>query len=142
MAGVVATAEIDINKPAREVWDALTDPDQINKYMFGTRVETDWQPGSAIVWKGEYEGRSYEDKGEIIEVDPGRRLTVTHFSPLSGQPDEPANYHTVTYELTEQAGRTHVLLSQDNNASDDEAKHSADNWRTMLAGLKDVVEAS
>lgn len=67
---------------------------------------------------------------------------MTHFSPLSGQPDEPANYHAVTYELSEHAGRTHVLLSQDNNAGQDEAAHSAGNWRRMLAGLKDVVEAS
>jgi uncharacterized protein YndB with AHSA1/START domain len=142
MTGVVATAEIDVDAPAKRVWEALTDPDQIAKYMFGSRVETDWQPGSAIVWKGEYQGRSYEDKGKIVEVVPARRLVLTHFSPLSGQPDEPANYHTVSYELTEQAGRTHVALSQDNNASDDEAKHSADTWQSMLDGLKEVVEAS
>ena len=105
-------------------------------------MQTDWQPGSAIIWKGEFQGRSFEDKGEIVQVVPARRLAMTHFSPLSGQPDEPANYHTVTYELTERAGRTHVLLSQDNNASDDEAKHSADTWHSMLAGLKEVVEAA
>ena len=142
MTGIAATAEVDIDAHAQKVWDALTDPDQIAKYMFGARVETDWQPGSAIVWKGEFQGRSYEDKGEIVQVIPARRLTMTHFSPLSGQPDEPANYHTVTYELTERAGGTHVFLSQDNNASDDEAKHSADTWQSMLDGLKKVVETS
>ena len=142
MTGVVATAKVDIEAPARKVWDALTDPDQIARYMFGSRVQTDWQPGSSIVWQGEFQGRSYEDKGEIVQVDPERRLSMTHFSPLSGQPDEPANYHTVTYELTEQAGKTHVVLSQDNNASDDEAKHSAETWQSMLAGLKEVVESS
>jgi uncharacterized protein YndB with AHSA1/START domain len=61
---------------------------------------------------------------------------------VAGQPDEPANYHTVTYELTERAGSTLVVLSQDNNASDDDAKHSADTWQSMLAGLKEVVETS
>ena len=142
MTGVVATAETDVNAPARRVWEALTDPDQIAKYSFGSRVQTDWQPGSAITWKGEYQGRSYEDKGEIVEAVPGRRLVVTHFSPLSGQPDEPENYHRVTYELTEQAGRTHVALSQDNNSSEDEAKHSADTWQSMLDGLKELVESS
>ena len=142
MTGHVATAEIEIKAPAARVWTALTDPELVAKYMFGSRVETDWREGSPIMWKGEYEGRAYVDKGEIIEVQPQRRLKMTHFSPLSGQQDEPGNYHTLLYELEETHGTTHVSLSQDNNASEQEAEHSRGNWETMLAGLKDVVEAS
>jgi uncharacterized protein YndB with AHSA1/START domain len=108
--------------------------------MMGSRVETDWRPGSPITWSGEYEGRAYQDKGEIVEVQPRHRLIVTHFSPLSGQPDEQENYHTVRYELDEHGGRTHVSLTQDNNGSPDEAEHSARNWKMMLDGLKKVVE--
>ena len=52
------------------VWKALTDPALIGKYMLGAQVETDWKPGSPIVWKGEYEGKRYEDKGEILDFDP------------------------------------------------------------------------
>jgi len=48
MTGKVASAETDIDAPRREVWRALTDPDEIEKYMFGSRVETDWKPGSPI----------------------------------------------------------------------------------------------
>jgi uncharacterized protein YndB with AHSA1/START domain len=141
MTGKVATAAVDIAAPPQRVWTALTNPDEIEKYMFGSRVETDWKPGSPIVWKGEYEGRQYEDKGEVIEVQPDRRLVVTHFSPLSGQPDEPDNYHTVTYDLRGSGDRTHVELSQDNNSSAEEAGHSAANWQTMLDGLKQLIEA-
>ena len=82
MTGRVATAEADIDAPRSKVWRALMDPDQIQKYMFGSRVETDWEPGSRITWTGEYEGKKYEDKGEILEVVPDRRLKVTHFSLL------------------------------------------------------------
>ena len=141
MTGKVATAAVDIAATPQRVWTALTDPDEIETYMFGSRVETDWKPGSRIVWKGEYEGRQYEDKGEVVEVQPDRRLTVTHYSPLSGQPDEPANYHTVTYELRGSGHGTHVALSQDNNGSDQEAEHSAANWQMMLDGLKNHIEA-
>ena len=140
MTDHVATAETEISASAEQVWAALTDPDQIEKYMFGSHVVTDWEPGSAIVWKGEYEGTSYEDKGEIVEVEPGRRLKMTHFSPLSGQEDVPANYHTLDYQLEQQDGKTRVSLSQDNNASEEEAQHSRDNWQKMLTGLKEVVE--
>ena len=142
MTGHVATAEIEIDASPGEVWAALTDPAQIKKYMFGSDVETDWQEGSPIVWKGEYEGTSYEDKGEILEVEPERRLKLTHFSAMSGDEDVPENYHTLVYELDERNGGTHISLSQDNNSSEEAAEHSRANWEKMLAGLKQVVEGS
>jgi uncharacterized protein YndB with AHSA1/START domain len=141
MTGKVATAATDIHGTRREVWRALTDPDQIQKYMFGSKVETDWKPGSRITWKGEYEGKKYEDRGEILEVEHERRLKLTHFSPMSGEEDAPENYHTLVYELEESEGTTHVSLSQDNNKSDEAAEHSRANWEKMLSGLKEVVEA-
>jgi uncharacterized protein YndB with AHSA1/START domain len=140
MADHVATAEIEVGASPSRVWTALTEPEQIKKYMFGSEVETDWRPGSPIVWKGEYEGKQYEDKGEIVEIEPERRLKVTHFSPLSGQEDLPENYHTLLYELEEHDGNTRVSLSQDNNPSEEAAKHSRANWEQMLSGLKQVVE--
>ena len=136
----IATAETDIDASRDQVWDALTDPDQIKEYMFGSEVVTDWKPGSPIVWKGEYEGKRYQDRGEIVEVEPERRLKVTHFSPLSGQEDRPENYHTLVYELEQRDEKTHVSLSQDNNPSEEAAEHSRANWEKMLAGLKNVVE--
>jgi hypothetical protein len=77
-----------------------------------------------------------------VEIEPERRLKVTHFSPLSGQEDRPENYHTLLYELEERGGRTHVSLSQDSNPSKEAAEHSRANWEKMLAGLKQVVERS
>lgn len=136
----IAKAEIDVNASASQVWKALTDPETIAKYFFGSQVQTDWQPGSPIVWKGEYEGKQYEDKGEIVEVEKNRLLRMTHFSPLTGQPDEPENYHTLTYTVDERGGSTHVSLSQDNNGSEAEAERATGNWAAMLKGLKSTVE--
>ena len=81
MADFVATAETEIEAPPKRVWTALTDPDEIEKYMFGSHVVTDWKPGSPIVWKGEYEGKTYEDKGKILEFEPERRLRVHALQP-------------------------------------------------------------
>ena len=141
MADYVATAESEIDAPPSQVWAALTDPEQIKKYMFGSQVETDWRPGSPIVWKGEYEGKRYEDKGEIVEFEPERRLKMTHFSPLSGQEDVPENYHTLVYELEEHGAKTRVSLSQDKNPTEEAAEHSRANWEQMLSGLKQVFES-
>jgi uncharacterized protein YndB with AHSA1/START domain len=140
MTGIVATAEVDVAASPQVVWAALTDPEQVKQYMFGTELETDWQPGSPIRWKGEWEGKPYEDKGSVVRVDPERELVVTHFSPMTGQEDVPENYHTVSYELTGGDDGTHITLSQDNNGSEDEAKHSQENWSMMLEGLKKFLE--
>jgi uncharacterized protein YndB with AHSA1/START domain len=142
MSNVMALAEIDIAAAAPQVWSALTDPEKIEIYFFGTHVTTDWQPGSPIHWAGSYEGADYEDKGQIVEVRPNRLLKLTHFSPLSGQPDVPENYHTLTFELVERAANTHVSLAQDNNASDEEAAHAMANWDIVLGGLKKVAEGT
>ncbi len=136
----IAHASIVINGPAERVWWALVDPAAIKQYLFGTQVESDWREGSPIVWRGEWQGRAYEDKGTILQLQPGRRLKYSHFSPLAGLADEPANYHTVTVELTADGSGTRVALSQDNNGSEDERAHSEKNWNTVLAGLKEFVE--
>ena len=150
--GLIAKASISISAPSREVWQALVDPEAISQYMFGTTAVSDWREGRPIVWKGEWKGEAYEDKGVILQLEPGRRITYSHFSPLSGLPDEPQNYHTVTVELTaggEQEGvgdqavggeQTHVSLEQDNNASEEARAHSEQNWQAMLAALKELVE--
>ena len=137
---MIAKASTTIDAPASRVWDALVDPPSIQQYMFGTNVESDWKEGSAIRWKGEWQGKAYEDKGVIRRIEPPRVLQYTHFSPLAGLPDQPENYHTVTIELNERDGRTDVTLSQDNNPTDEAREHSEKNWRMMLDGMKKFVE--
>src|SRR5688500_18463647 len=113
---LTARASTRIAAPADRVWRALTDPAEVKKYFFGTDLETDWKPGSPITFSGEWQGRKYEDKGTVLEVERPRRLKYTHFSPLSGKPDKPENYHTITVELAPDEGGTHVTLAQDGNA--------------------------
>jgi uncharacterized protein YndB with AHSA1/START domain len=136
----VATSTITIEAPTRRVWSVLTSPDAIKEFMFGTEVLTDWSPGGPIVWRGMWEGKEYEDRGKILELEPGRRLVVTHFSPLSGQEDAPENYHTLTWTLEDQPGTTVLTLSQDNNATADEAEHSKGMWDSLVAGVKTIAE--
>jgi len=137
---LVASATVVIDAPKSEVWRAFTDPALIKQYMFGADVITDWKVDSPIYWKGVYNGKRYEDKGRILAFDPEERLQFTHFSPMSGKPDEPENYHTITIDLEEENGRTRIQLTQDNNDNEGDREHSESNWTQVLNGLKRVVE--
>jgi uncharacterized protein YndB with AHSA1/START domain len=137
---LVAKASVVVNVPSEKVWDALVDPKAIKQYMFGTDVASDWNVGSPITWKGEWQGKRYEDKGEILQVTPGKTLQYTHFSPLSGLPDKPENYHTVTINVSGNGANTRVSLFQDNNATEQAREHSEKNWKMMLAALKKFLE--
>jgi len=136
----VAHASVRIHATASEVWDALTRPELIEKYFFGTHVETDWKPGSPVVFKGSFKGKSYQDKGKVLECVPGHKLVHTYWSSMGGEPDRPEHYKTVSYELKPEADGTLLTLTQDHNASEDAREHSEQNWRQVLQGLKQVVE--
>jgi uncharacterized protein YndB with AHSA1/START domain len=138
--GLVAKASTTIGAPIGKVWDALVNPNVIKQYMFGTNVVSDWKEGSTIVWKGEWQGRKYEDKGTILKLQTQRMISYSHFSPLSGLADIPENYHTVTVELSSDQNRTVVNLTQDNNPNEETRKHSEQNWEMMLSRLKKTLE--
>lgn len=103
-------------------------------------MTSEWKAGSRIVGKGDWQGRAYEDQGVILDLVPMQLIRYTHFSPLSGLPDIPENYHTVTVRLDSQGPETRVTLTQDHNESEEARAHSKGNWRMMLNGLKLLVE--
>ena len=140
VADHIAKAEITINASTEKVWSALTDSGKINKYMFGTTVISDWKAGSKIIWKGEWEGKAYEDKGKILCLEPNKSLQYSHFSPLSGLHDNLENYHIVTIDLAEKNKQTTVTLTQTNNIDEKTKDHSEKNWEKMLASLKKLLE--
>ena len=139
---LVAHAKTSIEATKSQVWEALVAPDAIKQYMFGADVKSDWSEGSAITWQGEMEGKKYRDKGVILKIDPEQILQYNHFSPLSGKPDKPENYHTITINLSGRGSKTEVALSQDNNADEAARRESEKNWAAMLGGLKKYVEKS
>jgi uncharacterized protein YndB with AHSA1/START domain len=137
---LIANASVTINAPREKVWKALVDPEAIPQYMFGAQVVTDWQIGHPIVWRGEWKGKPYEDRGRILKLESGRLIQYSHFSPLSGREDRLENYHTVTIEVNGDRKLTTVSLNQDRNESETARRHSEDNWKMMLEALKKYVE--
>ena len=129
-----------IHAGSDRVWTTLTDSKLVTQWMMGAAVNSTWQAGAQIRWSGEHEGKRYEDKGEVLEVDHGKRLVHTHFSPLSGGEDKPENYHRLTWRLDADGDTTKLTLVQSGAKSAKEAEQFAQSWRAMLDQLRDVAE--
>ena len=140
MQKLTAKASTTIDAPPSQVWAALTTPETIKRYFFGTDVDTDWEEGSPIRFSGDYQGKHYEDKGEILSIEPGKRLTYSHWSNISGTEDSPENYHRVTYELHPKGDQTEVTIVQEGAENEKARAQSEKNWASVLDGLKNVVE--
>jgi uncharacterized protein YndB with AHSA1/START domain/DNA-binding transcriptional ArsR family regulator len=66
---------IYINAAPERVWQAITDGDETVRYYNGTRVRSDWQPGSHIRY--DYPDGTVAADGEVLAVDPPNRLEMT-----------------------------------------------------------------
>lgn len=137
---ILVTSSIHIDASPAVVWDALTNPEMVKKYFFGTELETDWIVGSPVVFTGEWEGQKYEDKGTVLQVEKHRRLVYDYFSSMSGKEDKPENYSNISYLLRPKDGGTLLEVTQDNVDSEQAREHSENNWNKVLADLKDLVE--
>jgi uncharacterized protein YndB with AHSA1/START domain len=138
---LVAKQSVVIDAPAAKVWDALTNPEMIRQYLFGTEASSEWKAGSQITYKGVWQGKPYEDRGTVIKIVPERLLETTYWSGMSGVPDLPENRKNVTYELLPSNGRTTITVMQDNNATEKEKAHMESNWKIVLESLKTLLEA-
>ena len=137
---LTAKASIDINAPVSKVWEALTNPSMIKKYLFGTDTITDWKVGSPITFQGQWEGKSYQDKGTILANEKEKLLSYSYWSSMSSLPDLPENYANVAFQLQPKAGVTNLSLTQDNCPTEESRKHSEDNWNMVLKSIKELVE--
>jgi uncharacterized protein YndB with AHSA1/START domain len=146
MSELLIRKKIEIDVPVETLWKVLTDNEFIQQYMFNCYTETDWKPGSPLLWKGVTDGRLYV-KGHVVAIDPPHRLVFTVIDPNSAVPDVPENYLTMTYLLTGQNGHGSVLeLTQGDFAKVAEGpqryKDSLDGDDTVLNGIKRLAEAA
>jgi uncharacterized protein YndB with AHSA1/START domain len=139
---ISTSSSVAINASADEVWQALTTPKLIKQWFFGVDTESDWTPGSPIVHRGEWEGKPYIDKGEIVRIEPPHLLVHTHWSDLSGKPDSPEHYQEVTWEVAERNGGSELTVTEHNLPSDDAKDASDQAWSMVLRNLKELLERS
>jgi uncharacterized protein YndB with AHSA1/START domain len=137
-----------IQAPASIVWNALINPEQTKKYMFGCETVSDWKVGSSLLWRGEYEGKEMVFvKGNILEIHPEKKLVYTTIDPNSTIDDVSENYLTVTYDLSEENGYTLLKVKQGDYAAVaegerryQEAYNGGEGWNPILLEIKKLAE--
>ena len=139
-SNIKAQVSVNLRASIANVWEALTRPEIIKQYFFGTNTITDWKAGSPIKFKGEWEGKSYEDKGTILEIQKNKLIKYDYWSSMSGIEDKPENYVIVTYQLSGEDENVNLSVLQENIPDEKMKEHSEENWNKVLNGLKKVVE--
>jgi len=129
-----------INASSQTVWNALTDPEIVKQYFFGTKLETTWKQGDPITFSGEWDGKAYVDKGTILQIEAGKSVTYNYWSSFSGKEDKPENYANIIYQLEEQGGQTKLIIQQDSISDKDALTHSEQNWKMVVNSMKELIE--
>src|ERR1051326_6938638 len=149
MDELFVTNKITINASAQKVWKVLVDPSQTKKYMFGCETVSDWKTGSALLWKGEYQGKEMVFvKGTIKQIRKDEFLAYTVIDPNNpALADIPENYLTVTYRLEQGAGQTLLTVSQgdfskvaDGEKRYKETYNNGVGWDPILVQIKKIAE--
>lgn len=146
---LIITNTITINAPASKVWNALTNPQQTKKYMFGCETISDWKKGSSLLWSAMYEGKeTVFVKGTIKDIQLNKFLAYTTIDPMSSIDDVPENYLVVTYSLEEKGDETVFTVTQGDYAKVaeserryKEAYNNGEGWNPILVEIKKLVEA-
>jgi uncharacterized protein YndB with AHSA1/START domain len=136
----IVEKSIEINAGIEKVWKALTTPEIIKKYFFGTETISDWKVGSQIVFQGEWEGQKYRDHGTILKFEVNRIFQYDYWSNFSGFEDKPENYTRITFELSLINNQTKLSLIQDHFITEKQFEHSGDNWEMILGKIKELTE--
>ena len=132
---------VKILAPARKVWLALTVPDLVKQWQYGSDLLTTWEVGTPIIFRNEWNGGVFEQKGRVLEFLPESRLKYSLFFPHPDLQDVPANYFFMTYELTESEGVTSLLVRQDDpRPLPPDESTGGDEGPDVLSFLKELVE--
>jgi uncharacterized protein YndB with AHSA1/START domain len=141
MSEFVVEREININVNAPDVWNALTNPEIIKEYLYGTEAVSEWREGADLIFQGEYQGMKYRDLGVIKKFEKNRLFQYSYYSGFSGLEDKPENYFLITYEIEDEANGVCLSVRQENIKSEESRDHTDHNWQLALKKIKEILEA-
>jgi uncharacterized protein YndB with AHSA1/START domain/predicted transcriptional regulator len=129
--------EIFIRATPEALWRALTDGALTPQYYVGTQVESTWEPGSSYRYLTPNGVALLV--GEVLEVDPPRRLATT-FSPTWGN-EADARPSKVTWAIEPAGPSCRVTVThEDLDPASELTPQLVTGWAQILSGLKTLLE--
>ena len=124
-----------------KLWLVLTSPDTIKGYFNNQYVRTDWVVGHPIYWSDNRQDDPYADKGKVLEFEPMKVLSFSHWSPLTGVEDKSDNYQIISFQLTPLENSTNLSLVISANSSQRGVDQMArTTWKKVLLEIKKLAE--
>ena len=142
--GKISRSSVIIKTIKSKVWKAITDPDLVKQWQYGSQLFTDWKVGSDIVFRTEWEGQIFEQHGKILEIQENEYVIYDLFAPRPGLEDKPENYFIMKYILKARGNETELEIIQDDNRNiegqDDSTQETEEAENSVLNELKKVAE--
>ncbi|MEO6978531.1 MAG: SRPBCC domain-containing protein [Mucilaginibacter sp.] len=133
---------IIINAIPAKVWEVLTSPQLMAKWMAETEIEiiTSWHVGSPIIIRGDLHGIPFENTGLVLQFEPEKLLHYNHLSTLSNLPDEIESYSIIEFRLRPKGHETVLTLTLSNFPTEAIYRHLAFYWSVTLEMMREFVE--
>lgn len=133
--------EIYIRTTPERLWEAIINPEIRAKYNFGAYLMSDWTPGASVTMVVDHGVDGFSGTladGEVLEIDPPRRLVQT-LRALWGADVEAEGTSRVTWEIEQVQDSCRLTVTHD------QLRVGANNqlyggWPMILSGLKTWLE--
>jgi uncharacterized protein YndB with AHSA1/START domain len=127
-----------IRTTPEKLWQALTDPEFTRRFWHECWQESEWKTGTS--WRLMIPDGRVGDSGEILEIDPPRRLVVSWRNEFKPEMRE-EGYSRMTYEL-EKAGESVKLtvIHEMDRTGSKLIEGVSTGWPMILASLKSLLE--
>jgi uncharacterized protein YndB with AHSA1/START domain len=127
-----------IRTTPEKLWQALTDPELTRRFWLGCWQESEWKAGAS--WQLMIPDGRVGDSGEVLEIDPPRRLVVSWRNEFKPELRE-EGYSRMTYEIEKQVESVKLTVTHEMDRTDSKFIEAVSGgWPLILASLKSLLE--
>ena len=127
-----------IRTTPEKLWQALTDPELTRRFWLGCWQKSEWKAGTS--WQLMIPDGRVGDSGEVLEIDPPRRLVVSWRNEFKPELRE-EGYSRMTYEIEKQVESVKLTVTHEMDRTDSKFIEAVSGgWPLILASLKSLLE--
>jgi len=127
-----------IRTTPEKLWNALIEPEFTRQFWFNTTQESEWKAGAS--WKILMPDGRVADSGEVLEIEPRRRLVLKWRHEL-GRELKAEGYSRLTYQLEKEGNSVKLTVIHEIEKEGSKFIEAVSTgWPHILASLKSLLE--